>query len=102
MPGLINQSMTGKQPANPQDVQRIVIAAVKVINTPQVSDQLLKMMKEAGDPAQALAVKRLVELFSAETRQPASGQQLCQAAKLLSDKGFAHPSILPSRARTAC
>lgn len=38
-----------------QAVQRIVIAATKMIHTAQISQQLLKMMKAAQDPAAALA-----------------------------------------------
>lgn len=47
---LIKQAMV-----NQQDVERVVIAATKLIHTPQISQQILKMMKAAGDPAAALA-----------------------------------------------
>lgn len=36
-------------------VQRVIVAATKMIHTPQISQQLLKMMKAAQDPASALA-----------------------------------------------
>lgn len=53
MPGLIQQAQ--RPQANPQDVERIVVAAIKVIHDPKVAPQLLQMMKSAGDPASALA-----------------------------------------------
>lgn len=38
-----------------QAVQRVVIAATKLIHTPQISQQLLKMLKASQDPAAGLA-----------------------------------------------
>lgn len=74
-PGLIGTGMqqpasqqTGAvaQPAGPQaepdkkSVERVVIAALKIIHDPKISPQILKMMKDAGDPVQALAKTTLM------------------------------------------
>lgn len=66
MAGIIQQAQA-PQKADPQVVQRLVIAAMKILHTPQLSQQFLTMMKQAGDPAKAIAtvtilvMKQLVE-----------------------------------------
>ena len=65
MAGLIEQA-AGQQPA-PQEqqpaqgqpvdqkaVERVVAAATRIIHDPQVKPQLLELMKNAGDPVNAL------------------------------------------------
>lgn len=47
------QSMPA-QTAKPEDVERVVLAAAKLIHSPKVSDELIALMKEQGDPVQAL------------------------------------------------
>ncbi len=61
MAGIINQARQPQpetQPANgqpdDQSVERVVIAAIKVIHDPKVKQQLIEMMRQAGDPVQAL------------------------------------------------
>ena len=61
MPGLVQQQMPQQAQQAPQGqpdpkmVERVVLAAAKIIHTPKVSDQLIAMMKAAGDPVQALS-----------------------------------------------
>ena len=42
------------QPANPQAVERVVIAATRIIHDAKIKQTLIEMMKQAGDPVQAL------------------------------------------------
>jgi len=67
MPGLINQAMQQPQPAEQQEqqpaqgqppdqtaVERVVIAATRIIHDPKIKQTLIEMMKQAGEPVQAL------------------------------------------------
>jgi len=62
MAGLIQQRMEQptEQPAaqrgspNQQAVERVVIAATRIIHDPKVKPQLVELMKNAGDPVTAL------------------------------------------------
>ena len=67
MAGIIKQGMAQEQPEQqeqqPQgnqgapeqvDVERVVVAAVQIIHDPKIRQQLIQMMKQAGDPVQAL------------------------------------------------
>lgn len=70
MPGLIQRNMRpplpaapqgqapasqqGQQPAAQQSVQRVVIAATRIMHDPKIKPRLLEMMQQAGDPVQAL------------------------------------------------
>ena len=75
MPGLIEQKMPqeaapqpGQPPAAPQQgqqadpkaVERVVLAALKILHDPKITPQILQMMKAAGDPVQALAQATLL------------------------------------------
>ena len=42
------------QPPNQQAVERVVIAATRIIHDPKVKPQLIALMQKAGDPVQAL------------------------------------------------
>jgi len=67
MPGIIGNAMQQNQaqapggklpphkPANPQDVQRVVIAATKAIHEQALSQRLIQLMKAAGNPVKAIA-----------------------------------------------
>lgn len=59
MAGILGTTM--QPPAQPaagqmqMALERVVMAALKVIHTPQISQQLIQMMQKAGDPATGIA-----------------------------------------------
>lgn len=65
MPGLIQQSIQSEQTktakkADPKAVERVVLAALKLIHDSKINPQILEMMKAAGDPVQALSQATLL------------------------------------------
>lgn len=59
--GLLDQAMPQQaaqpqqqQQPKPEDVDRVVLGAAKLIHSPKVSDELIALMKAQGDPVQAL------------------------------------------------
>lgn len=62
MPGLIQSAMPQQQPEaqpaqaqpNQQAVERVVVAAIKILHDPKIMPRLIELMKAAGDPVQAL------------------------------------------------
>jgi hypothetical protein len=70
------------QPPNQQAVERVVIAATRIIHDAKIKPQLIALMKQAGDPVQALveATTLVVKQLQEKSGRSIPGEVLGAAA----------------------
>jgi hypothetical protein len=101
MPGIINQvrpqaqTQPAAQPAqgqpDQQSVERVVVAAVKLIHDPKIAPQLVQLMRAAGDPVKALVdatmlvMKQLWEKSKRSIPGDVLGAAAAQVLKLIGE-----------------
>ena len=85
------QAPQAQQQPNQQAVERVVIAATKVIHDPKIRSQLIELMKQAGDPVKALVdatflvVRQLFEKSNRSIPEDVLGAASAQVLQMLGE-----------------